>query len=62
MTREGVDQIRQRLMQQNQSSVDQPYKQYTTYNQPSGNSNAATSYNPYSSSQGSIQQQHFTDL
>jgi hypothetical protein len=55
MTREGVDQLRQRLAQQNQSSV----KQQPTYNQRSGNS---ASYNPYSSSQGSAQQQHFTDL
>jgi hypothetical protein len=63
MTREGVDQLRQRLMQQNQSSIDQSHKQYSTYNQRSGNSNAPTNYNnPYSSSQGSIQQQHFTDL
>ena len=60
MTREGIDQLRQRLMQQNPSSVDQSYKQY---NQRSGNSNAPTSYNnPYSSSQGSTQQHHFTDL
>lgn len=56
MTREGVDQLRQRLMQQNQSPVDQ---QYAIYNQASGNS---ATHNPYSSSQGSTQQQHFTDL
>ena len=59
MTREGVDQLRQRLTQQNQSSVDQQYKQYPTNNQRSGNS---ASYNPYTSSQGSTQQHHFTDL
>jgi hypothetical protein len=59
MTREGVEQLRQRLTQQNQSSADQQYKQHATYNQRSGNS---ASYNPYSSSQGSTQQQHFTDL
>jgi len=59
MSREGVDQIRQRLMQQNQSYADQQYKQYANYNQRSGNS---ASHNPYSSSQGSKQQQHFTDL
>lgn len=62
MTREGIDQLRQRLMQQNQSSTDQQYKQQPTYNQRSGNS---AGYNPYSSSQGSTQQQqqqHFTDL
>ena len=59
MTREGVDQLRQRLAQQNPSPVSQQYKQQPTYNQRSGNS---ASYNPYTSSQGSAQQQHFTDL
>lgn len=62
MTREGIDQLRQRLMQQNQPSTNQQYKQQQqqTYNQRSGNS---AGYNPYSSSQGSNQQQHhFTDL
>jgi hypothetical protein len=59
MTREGIDQLRQRLTQQNQSSADQQYKQQATYNQRSGNS---AGYNPYSSSQGSTQQKHFTDL
>ncbi|CAF2549731.1 unnamed protein product [Rotaria sp. Silwood2] len=56
MTREGVDYIRQRLMQQNQS-VTTP--QYKTYNQYVGNS---ANHNLYTSSQGSKQQQHFTDL
>jgi len=59
MTREGIELLRQRLMQQNQSSADQQYKQYPTHNQRSGNS---AGYNPYSSSQGSTQQHHFTDL
>jgi hypothetical protein len=60
MTREGIDQLRQRLMQQNQSSTDQQYKQQQpTYNQRSGNS--AGYSNPHSSSQRS-NQQHFTDL
>jgi hypothetical protein len=52
MTRDGIYSIRQRLMQQNQ------YKQYTEFNQRSGNS---ASPNPYPSSQR-LQQQHFTDL
>ena len=59
MTREGVDHLRQRLMQQNQSAVDQQYKQKPQYNQRIGNS---ASYNPYNSSQGSTQQYNFTDL
>jgi hypothetical protein len=59
MTREGIEQLRQRLTQQNQSSTDQQYKQYPSHNQRSGNS---ASYNPYPSSQGSTQKQHFTDL
>jgi len=55
MTREGVEQLRQRLTQQNQSTADQQYKQYA-----SGNS---TGYNQYSTpQQGSTQQHHFTDL
>jgi hypothetical protein len=52
MTREGIELLRQRLMQQNQSSNNQQYKQYPSYNQR--NENSAT----YSTSQ----HQHFTDL
>lgn len=62
MTREGIEQLRHRLMQQNQSSAEQQYKQYATYKQTPAINNANNS-NPYSSSQGSAQQQqHFTDL
>ncbi|CAF1290959.1 unnamed protein product [Rotaria sp. Silwood1] len=65
MTHEGVDYIRQRLMQQNQSVTDQKYKKYNKQSDNSAN------YNLYSSSQGSKQQQqqqqqqqqhHYTDL
>ncbi|CAF3829679.1 unnamed protein product [Rotaria sordida] len=56
MTREGVELIRQRLMQQNQPQTDQRYQTYKQQNDNSAN------YNLYSSSQGSKSQQHFTDL
>ena len=56
MSHQGIDQLRQRLMQQNPSSVEQQYKQYSTYKQ------STNATNPYSSSQGSLGQQHFTDL
>ena len=54
MTREGVDTIRQRLMQQNLSQIEQQYKQH-------GISDKSVVNDNYSSSQGSTQK-HFTDL
>ena len=64
MTREGIEQLRQRLMQQNQSSssAEQSYKQYATYKQtPPASQNAGQSYSS-SLPQTSTRQQHFTDL
>ncbi|CAF1165525.1 unnamed protein product [Adineta steineri] len=59
MTREGIDQLRQRLTQQNPPPPQPVNQPYSAYNQRSGNS---ASYNPYPSTQGPPQQQHFTDL
>ena len=61
-THEDVDFTHQRLLQQHQLAADQQHKQYTTSNYSNENS---TSYDPYSSYQGSTsqqQQQRFTDL
>lgn len=59
MTREGVDQLRQRLAQQTSTADNQPYKAYPSYKQ---RNDSGTSYNPQTATQGSIQQYHFTDL
>ena len=57
MTREGVETLRQRLTQPNQSQQDQQYKQYAAYNQRPGNNAYSTSQGPSASTQ-----KHFTDL
>lgn len=58
MTHEGVDRVRQLLMQPNKPLGDQQHAQYSQHNENSAN------YNQYSSSQGPTQQQqhHYTDL
>ena len=59
-TREGVDQLRQRLTQQVPSAGNQPYQSHSSFNQ---RNEPSAAYHPYSSSsQGSGQQYHFTDL
>ncbi|CAF1225995.1 unnamed protein product, partial [Adineta ricciae] len=61
MTRDGVDQLRQRLTQQVPSTGNQSYQPHSSFNQR--NEPSAAAYHPYSSSsQGSGQQYHFTDL
>ena len=60
MTREGVENIRQRLSQQNSSQVEQQYKPYAAaaaYNQRRGNIMYSPPQGPSASAQ-----KHFTDL
>jgi hypothetical protein len=58
MTREGIENLRQRLMEQNTPQLDQQYKPYAGYNQRGVNQNY------YSPSQAgtSFISKHFTDL